>query len=150
MIALLCPTPAWLDESFGYEGQARKVGFFWDFSADELVCYDGLHSSQGNWLSWFLFVRHPKLKNYLKPFKLETSISQDALVFDRQKKTLYACPRDSLVWELSETETIFEADRLLEFLDSSETDIHQYFKLERSSFVRNEEELERWLSALRG
>jgi hypothetical protein len=150
MIALLCPTPSWLDESLGYEGQARKVSFFWDFAADELVCYDGLHSSQGNWLSWFLFVRHPKLRHYLKPFRLETSVMQDALVFDRQTKTLHVCPRRRLEEVLSETDTIFEANRLLDFLESDQTNIHEYFKLEGpGSRGRNEEELEEWLSALK-
>jgi hypothetical protein len=150
MIALLCPTPPWLDESFGYEGQARRVAFFWDFSTDDLVCYDGLYSSRGNWLSWFLFIRSPKLKRYLEPFKLESSINQDALVFDRQAKVLHVCSRGNLDAELSETDTVYEADRLLAFLESEQTDIHAYFGLETApAYSRNEEELELWLRSLR-
>src|SRR5262249_33131647 len=89
------PVPPMLEAAFGYAGQARYVGFYWESAGDELAYDDGRCGLAGaEWDAWLLFTRHHLVAPVLAAYDLGNSDApaRHWLILDRQTRTLAVAP----------------------------------------------------------
>lgn len=91
------PLPPELTETWGYEGKARYVGFYWSPCGDELVYDDSRSSGTGNGWAFLAYRRHRAVALLLAGLPLGFS-DQDAdcmLLIDRERNRASVAPLDS-------------------------------------------------------
>jgi hypothetical protein len=87
LIALELPVPPDAVRLFGYPGQARFVGFFWEPAGDEVVYDDGRLSGTGASFVFLTYRRHPAVGAHLEPYNLGYSDleAEHCLVIDSEE-----------------------------------------------------------------
>jgi hypothetical protein len=83
-----------LEETLGYEEDARYVAFYWTPCGDEVMWDTGWSSATGNWTAWLIFIRHPRIAPALTSYNLGSS-DQEAeswLLLDRHERTVSIGP----------------------------------------------------------
>jgi len=92
LVRISVPVPPEIDVAFGYHGNARYLGLYWDLIEDALVWTDG-HTTNvgGNFSAWFTFTRHPKVASAINEFEFgETRTpARHILLVDRVKRALW-------------------------------------------------------------
>ena len=85
--------PEALAETLGYGGQARTVAFYWG-AGDEAYYYDGHLSTQAEWDTYLLFVRHPLIAPALQGYNLGSSEEEAThwLLLDREAPQITIAP----------------------------------------------------------
>jgi hypothetical protein len=83
-----------LEETLGYEDDARYIAFYWTPFGDEVMWDTGWSSATGNWTAWLIFVRHPRIAPALTSYNLGSSDQTAAhwLLLDRHERTVSVGP----------------------------------------------------------
>ncbi len=92
---LSVPVPPALAQTFGYPGEARFVGFFWEPGGDEIVYDDGRRSGTGDGYAFLAYRRHPAVAVHLQPYNLGSSDepAEYYLVLDREGQRASVAPK---------------------------------------------------------
>ena len=90
------PLPPKADRRFGYPGNARFVGFYWEPAGDEAAYDDGRLTGTGNSTLLLAYRTHPAVCRHLGAYRLGNSETQseDWLILDRESGTLRVAPRE--------------------------------------------------------
>src|SRR5262249_18261652 len=86
LIPLEVPVPPEVARTFGYRGDARFVGFYWEPAGDEVVYDDGRLSGTGSSYAFLRYRRHPAVEPLLEEYNLGHSDlkATHCLILDRQ------------------------------------------------------------------
>ncbi len=92
---LSVPVPPDLAATFGYPGEARFVGFFWEPGGDEIIYDDRRLSGTGDGYAFLAYRRHPAVAVHLKPYNLGSSDepAEYYLVLDKQSQRASVAPK---------------------------------------------------------
>jgi hypothetical protein len=88
------PVPPDLAKTFGYEGDARYVAFYWSPAGDEVMYDDGRSSGTGEWHAFAVYRDHRNVAPELRTCNLGHSDGEadQWLIVDQTQNQAYVAP----------------------------------------------------------